>query len=88
MSENILELHNLKKHFPTTAGGVFNRQKGVVKAVDGVSLTIAAGETVGLVGESGCGKTTAGRTVMKLYDQLMERSSLKVKTSPITHARR
>ena len=68
MAENILELHNLKKHFPTTSGGVFNRQKGVVKAVDGVSLTIAAGETVGLVGESGCGKTTAGRTVMKLYE--------------------
>lgn len=68
MSDNVLELHDLKKHFPTTAGGVFNRQKGVVKAVDGVSLTIAAGETVGLVGESGCGKTTAGRTVMKLYE--------------------
>ncbi len=68
MAENILELQNLKKHFPTTSGGLFNRQKGVVKAVDGVSLSIGVGETVGLVGESGCGKTTAGRTVMKLYE--------------------
>ena len=68
MSENVLELIDLKKHFDTTAGGVFNRRKGTVKAVDGVSLTIKAGETVGLVGESGCGKTTAGRTVLKLYE--------------------
>jgi oligopeptide/dipeptide ABC transporter ATP-binding protein len=68
MADQILELHNLKKHFPTTSGGIFNRQKGVVKAVDGVTLSIGVGETVGLVGESGCGKTTAGRTVMKLYE--------------------
>lgn len=68
MSENVLELIDLKKHFDTTAGGAFNRRRGVVKAVDGVSLTIKAGETVGLVGESGCGKTTAGRTVLKLYE--------------------
>ena len=68
MASNILELENLSKYFTTTSGGVFSRRKGVVKAVDGVNLTVAEGETVGLVGESGCGKTTVGRTVIKLYE--------------------
>ena len=68
MSENILEINNLTKHFNSTSGGIFNRKKGVVKAVDGVSINVKRGETVGLVGESGCGKTTVGRTVMKLYE--------------------
>ena len=68
MSENILEIRDLKKHFSSTSGGIFNRKKGVVKAVDGISLTIKRGETVGLVGESGCGKTTVGRTVVKIYE--------------------
>ncbi len=66
MSEPILEIKDLKKHFPTSAGP-FSKSRGAVKAVDGVSLTVMPGETVGLVGESGCGKTTVGRTVMKLY---------------------
>ena len=68
MSDNILELKDLTKYFPVKTGGIFGGTKGLVKAVDGVSLTVKRGETVGLVGESGCGKTTVGRTVMKLYE--------------------
>ena len=68
MTENILELNNLTKYFKSKGQGLFNRNPGLVKAVDGVSFNVAKGETVGLVGESGCGKTTVGRTVMKLYE--------------------
>ncbi|MBN1936367.1 MAG: ATP-binding cassette domain-containing protein [Anaerolineae bacterium] len=65
----LLEVRNLKKHFPIL-GGLFRRTIGHVKAVDGVSFYIKKGETLGLVGESGCGKTTCGRTVLRLdgYD--------------------
>ena len=68
MSEPILKLEGLKKHFNTTTGGAFNKKKAILKAVDGIDLEIAPGETIGLVGESGCGKTTAGRTILKLYE--------------------
>lgn len=63
-NENLIEIINLKKHFDIKAG-MFN--KATVKAVDGVSLSIKKGETLGIVGESGCGKTTLGRTLLQLY---------------------
>jgi len=65
MSEAILEVEDLKKHFPVY-GGVLRRQVAAVHAVDGVSFDIKKGETTGLVGESGCGKTTLGRTALHL----------------------
>jgi len=67
MSENILEVENLKKHFPIM-GGVFLRQVAAIHAVDGVSFHLKRGETLGLVGESGCGKTTLGRTILRLIE--------------------
>jgi len=67
ISQPLVIVENLKKHFPVTRGVVIQRQAGVVRAVDGVSFTIQCGETLGLVGESGCGKTTAGRTLLGLY---------------------
>jgi oligopeptide transport system ATP-binding protein len=60
-------IRDLKKYFPVTRGLVFQRKVGTVRAVDGISFSIAPGETLGLVGESGCGKTTAGRTLLGLY---------------------
>lgn len=62
----LLEVVNLKKHFPIHRG-VFKKVVGHVKAVDGVSFTVYPGETVGIVGESGCGKTTVARLVMAAY---------------------
>jgi oligopeptide/dipeptide ABC transporter ATP-binding protein len=63
----LLEARNIVKHYPIR-GGVLMKQTGSVKAVDGVSLTIREGETVGLVGESGCGKTTFGRAILRLEE--------------------
>ena len=63
----ILEVSNLKKYFPISAGIVFQRQVGAVRAVDGISFNVVRGETLGLVGESGCGKSTTGRTILQLY---------------------
>lgn len=67
MSEPLLKVENLKKYFPIK-GGVFQHTVGHIKAVENVSMTIDKGETFGLVGESGCGKSTAGRTILRLYD--------------------
>lgn len=64
----ILEVKNLKKYFPIRAGALAGR-KGDVKAVDGISFKIKRGTTMGLVGESGCGKSTVGRTIIRLYDK-------------------
>lgn len=65
--EKILELKNLKKYYPIL-GGVFRREVDSVKALDGVNLDIFRGECLGVVGESGCGKTTAGKAVIRLHD--------------------
>ncbi len=66
-SETLLEVQNLKKHFPIK-GGVFSKTIGHVYAVDGISFDLKYGETLGLVGESGCGKSTTGRTVLRLIE--------------------
>lgn len=63
----ILEVRDLKKYFPVRKG-VFSRRGGWVQAVDGVSFTLSSGETLGLVGESGCGKTTVGRCILRLIE--------------------
>jgi peptide/nickel transport system ATP-binding protein len=62
----LLEVNDLKMHFPIRVG-LFRRQVGLVKAVDGISFNVFRGETLGLVGESGCGKTTAGRCIVRAY---------------------
>ena len=66
-SATIVQVQQLTKYFPVSSGTVFQRQVGNVQAVDGISFELAQGETLGLVGESGCGKTTAGRTMLALY---------------------
>ncbi|GAP39860.1 ABC transporter ATP-binding protein [Flexilinea flocculi] len=63
----LLKVENLYKHFPIKKGIIFSRQTGAVHAVDGISFNIYNGETLGLVGESGCGKSTTGRTILQLY---------------------
>ena len=65
--EIILEVKNLKMHFPVTSGLFFQRTSAYIKAVDDVSFFVRKGETLGLVGESGCGKTTTGRCILQLY---------------------
>ena len=65
--EIILEVKNLKMHFPVTSGLFFQRTTAYIKAVDDISFFVRKGETLGLVGESGCGKTTTGRCILQLY---------------------
>jgi oligopeptide/dipeptide ABC transporter ATP-binding protein len=66
-SQTLLDVRDLKMHFPLTQGIIFQRVIGYVRAVDGVSFSIERGQTLGLVGESGSGKTTIGRTIVRLY---------------------
>jgi oligopeptide/dipeptide ABC transporter ATP-binding protein len=68
VSEALVEVRDLVKHFPVTRGILFQRQIGAVHAVDGVSFDVMRGETFGLVGETGCGKSTTARTVMRLLE--------------------
>ena len=66
-AQTLLEVHNLKKHFPIQRG-LFRRTVGHVRAVDGVDIHVKVGETLGLVGESGCGKTTTGRLILRAIE--------------------
>jgi oligopeptide/dipeptide ABC transporter ATP-binding protein len=66
--QNLLEVQNLTKHFPVGDQGFFSKEKQVVKALDGISFSLKKGETLGIVGESGCGKSTMGRAILRLHE--------------------
>src|SRR6478672_2572885 len=68
MSDALIEVRDVVKHFPITHGIIFQRQIGAVHAVDGVSFDVMRGETLGIVGETGCGKSTTARLVMRLLE--------------------
>ena len=66
MPESLLRVTDLKVHFPVNSGELFRKSSAMVQAVDGVSFSLARGETLGLVGESGCGKSTTGLAVIRM----------------------
>ena len=68
MADDLLVVEDLQKHFPITRGIIFQKQVASVKAVDGVTFGVNEGETLGVVGESGCGKSTMARCIMRLLD--------------------
>ena len=83
MGETLLEVRNLKKHFPVTRGVILRKQVGAIKAVDGVEFKINQGETFGLVGESGCGKTTTAKLILLL--EKVTSGSILFRDQDITH---
>ena len=92
MSGKLLEVRDLRRHFPIK-GGLFNRQTATVRAVDGISFHVATGETLGVVGESGCGKSTTARLLMHLIDHdegniAFDGKTVGASTMPLTELRR
>jgi oligopeptide/dipeptide ABC transporter ATP-binding protein len=68
LQQNLLEVQNLTKYFPVGDKGFFTKEKQVVKALDGITFSLKRGETLGIVGESGCGKSTMGRAILRLHE--------------------
>jgi peptide/nickel transport system ATP-binding protein/oligopeptide transport system ATP-binding protein len=86
MSEALVEVRDLVKHFPLTRGIVFQRKVGAVHAVDGVSFDVLRGETLGIVGETGCGKTTTARLMMRLLEPTS--GTIRFEGEDVTHLRK
>ena len=85
----LVEVENLVKHFPITRGIIFQKQIGAVKAVDDISFDVMRGETLGIVGETGCGKSTTARLLVRLLDPTVgRRSCSRARTSPRARATR
>src|SRR5690625_1626774 len=79
----LLEVTNMKKYFPLKSQTLFSNEKPVLKAVDGISFSVRTGETLGLVGESGCGKSTAGRMILRLLEPTEDRKSTRLNSSHV-----